>query len=238
ARARGLCGGPRALAPGAAAPRPLADREDHGAPLRHRSHPRGGGGARRLPGAHAERRALRPRGGDMKRALVTLGHPDHAGMLRALRILDDAAPRHGWELRFVLAGPHAQVAKEGLAAERVTYLPALRRWRAWPARLALPGAVLRLARLARGADVLYACTLSSFPYCLLAGWLARVPRVVHVYSSYGDGAAYRKHLLGRARHVIARSADSPALARRAASRPTSGACASGPGPSASRTRSP
>jgi glycosyltransferase involved in cell wall biosynthesis len=34
-----------------------------------------------------------------------------------------------------------------------------------------------------------------------------------VYSSYGEGAAYRKHLLGRARHVIAPSADSLALAR-------------------------
>src|SRR5438046_355642 len=67
----------------------------------------------------------------------------------------------------------------------------------------------------RGADVLYAGTLSSFPYCLLAGWLARVPQVVHVYSSYGDGAAYRKHLLRRARHVIAPSADSLALERRA-----------------------
>src|SRR5205823_4861929 len=141
---------------------------------RHRPHPRGGRGARRLPGAHAEWRPLRPAGGRMKRALVTLGHPDHAGMLRALRMLDDAAPRHGWELRFVLAGPHPQVAEEGLAAERVTYLPALRRWRAWPARLALPAAVLRLARLARGADVLYACTLSSFPYCLLARPRARV----------------------------------------------------------------
>jgi len=151
----------------------------------------------------------------MKRALVTLGHPDHAGMLRALRVLDAAAPRYGWELRFVLAGPHPQVAAEGLPMARVTYLPALRRWRAWPARLALPAAVLRLARLARGADVLYACTLSSFPYCLLAGRLAGVPQVVHVYSSYGDGAAYRKHLLGRARHVVAPSADSLALARRA-----------------------
>jgi len=151
----------------------------------------------------------------MKRALVTLGHPDHAGMLRALRVLDAAAPRYGWELRFVLAGPHPQVAAEGLPVARVTYLPALRRWRAWPARLALPATVLRLARLARGADVLYACTLSSFPYCLFAGRLARVPQVVHVYSSYGDGAAYRKHLLGRARHLIAPSADSLALARRA-----------------------
>src|SRR4029077_1275901 len=105
--------------------------------------------------------------------------------------------------------------KEGLAPERVTYLPALRRWRAWPARLTLPLSALRLARLARGADVLYACTLSSFPYRLLAGRLARVPQVVHVYSSYGDGASYRKHLLGRARNVVAPSADSLALARRA-----------------------
>jgi glycosyltransferase involved in cell wall biosynthesis len=151
----------------------------------------------------------------MKRAVVTLGHSDHAGMLRALKMLDDAAPRHGWELRFVLARPDPLVAREGLAGERVAYLPALRRWRAWPARLALPATVLRLARLARGADLFYACTLSSFPYCLLAGRFARVPQVVHVYSSYGDGAAYRKHLLGRARHVVAPSADSLALARAA-----------------------
>src|SRR5207247_2417551 len=165
-------GGLRARRPRAAQPPPRRralrlPRHRPRAPLRHRPHPRGGRGARRLPGADAEWRPLRPAGGRMKRALVTLGHPDHAGMLRALRVLDDAAPRHGWELRFVLAGPHPQVAEEGLAAERVTYLPALRRWRAWPARLALPAAVLRLARLARGADVLYACTLSSFPYCLL-----------------------------------------------------------------------
>ena len=151
----------------------------------------------------------------MKRAVVTLGHPDHAGMLRALKILDDAAPRHGWALRFVLARPDPLVAAEGLPADRIAYLPAIRRWRAWPGRLALPLAVLRLARLARGADVLYACTLSSFPYCLLAGRLAGVPQVVHVYSSYLDGAAYRKHLLGRARHVVAPSADSLGLARTA-----------------------
>src|SRR4029077_2390722 len=78
-----------------------------------------------------------------------------------------------------------------------------------------PAAVLRLARLARGADVLYACTLSSFPYCLLAGRLAGVPSVVHVYSSYGSPRPYRKHLLARARHVVAPSADSLALARAA-----------------------
>jgi len=151
----------------------------------------------------------------MKRAVVTLGHPDHAGMLRALKILDDAAPHHGWELHFVLARPDPLVAAEGLPAERITYLPAVRRWRSWSARLALPLAVSRLARLARGADVFYACTLSSFPYCLLAGRIARVPQVVHVYSSYVDRAVYRKHLLGRARHVVAPSADSLTLARTA-----------------------
>lgn len=153
---------------------------------------------------------MRPR-----RVLVTLGHPDHAGMLRALKVLDQAGARHGWELRYVFARPHPLVAEIGLPADRITYLPALRRWRAWPARLGLPLAVLRLAQLARAADVLYACTLSSFPLCHLAGRLARRPQVVHVYSSYGDGAPYRKHLLERARHVIAPSADSLALAREA-----------------------
>jgi glycosyltransferase involved in cell wall biosynthesis len=151
----------------------------------------------------------------MRRALVTLGHADHAGMLRALAVLDAAAPRHGWELRFVLAAPHPLVSEVGLPVERVSYLPALRRWRAWPARLLLPVALARLVRLARRADVLYACTLSSFPYCYYAGLLTGRPQVVHVYSSYGDARPYRKHLLGRARHVIAPSADSLELARRA-----------------------
>ncbi len=151
----------------------------------------------------------------MKRALVTLGHPGHAGMLRALKVLDDAAATHGWSLHFVLSDPHPLVAGSGLPAARITYLPAVRRWRRWSSRLTLPRDVLRLARQARGMDVLYACTLSSFPYCLLAGRLVRVPQVVHVYSSYGDGAPYRKHLLGRARHVVAPSADSLALAARA-----------------------
>jgi len=32
--------------------------------------------------------------------------------------------------------------------------------------------------MARDADLFYACTLSSFPYCLLAGRMARVPQVV------------------------------------------------------------
>jgi len=151
----------------------------------------------------------------MKRALVTLGHPGHAGMLRALKVLDDAATRHGWSLCFALAGPHPLVAACELPPERITYLPALRRWRHWSTRVTLPVDARRLARLARDADLLYACTLSSFPYCFHAGRLARVPQVVHVYSSYADAAPYRKHLLGRARHVVAPSADSLALAARA-----------------------
>jgi glycosyltransferase involved in cell wall biosynthesis len=149
----------------------------------------------------------------MKRAVVTLGHPDHAGMLRALKVLSEAGPRHGWDLRFVLAGRHPLVEAVGLPADRIIYLRALRRWRGWPARLVVPAAVLRLARVARDADLLYACTLSSFPYCLLAGRLVRRPQVAHVYSSYGEPSAYRKHLLGKARNVIAPSADSLALAR-------------------------
>ena len=36
----------------------------------------------------------------MKRALVVLGHSQHAGMLRAAKLLADAAPRHGWQLGF------------------------------------------------------------------------------------------------------------------------------------------
>ena len=151
----------------------------------------------------------------MRRAVVTLAHPAHAGMLRALGLLDQAAAAHGWTLDYVLAAPDPLVAAVGLPAERVTYLGALRGWRRWPARVRLGLAALRLARRARGADVFYSATLSSFPPCLLAGRLRRIPQVVHVYSSYADGASYRKHLLGRARHLIAPSADSLALARAA-----------------------
>src|SRR5262249_12288109 len=103
----------------------------------------------------------------------------------------------------------------GLPADAVTVLPGLRGWRRWSARLQLPGTVIRLARLARDADVLYSCTLSSLPHCLFAGRLAGRPHVVHVYSSYDDPAAYRQPLLGRARHVLAPSKDSMQLAIRA-----------------------
>jgi len=136
----------------------------------------------------------------MRRALVTLAHPQHAGMLRALRVLDDAAARHGWELRYAFPASHALLDEIGIPAERTTILPGLARWRRLAGALVLPD-VLRLARLARGADVLYSTTLSTFPLCHLAGGIARVPQVVHVYSSYGSPRPYRKHWLARARHV-------------------------------------
>ena len=151
----------------------------------------------------------------MRRALVTLSHPDHAGMLRALKILVEAAPRNGWEMRIVVAAPDPLVAAVGLPPEIVSYLPGLRGWRRLANRLTLPATILRLARMARDADVLYACTLSTFPHSLFAGRVARRPPVTHVYSSYVEPGPYRKHLLPRARHVIAPSADSLSLAERA-----------------------
>ena len=147
----------------------------------------------------------------MRRALVTLAHPQHAGMLRALRVLDDAAPRHGWELHYAFPQRLPLLDDIGIPAARTTILPGLTRWRRLGGALVVPD-VVRLARHARGADVLYSTTLSTFPLCHLAGRLAGVPQVVHVYSSYGDARSYRKHWLGRARHVIAPSADSLRLA--------------------------
>ena len=144
----------------------------------------------------------------MRRALVTLAHPQHAGMLRALRVLDDAASHHGWGLRFAFPASHALLGELGIPAERTTILPGLARWRRLAGALVLPD-VLRLARLARGADVLYSTTLSTFPLCHLAGGIARVPQVVHVYSSYGSPRPYRKHWLARARPKAWRFAGVP-----------------------------
>src|SRR5207244_12381570 len=100
-------------------------------------------------------------------------------------------------------------------AGRPPHPPGLARWRRWPARSRVALAGLGLRRRARGPDLFSSATLSSFPPCLLAGRLRRIPQVVHIYSSYADGASYRKHLLGHARSLIAPSADSMALARRA-----------------------
>jgi hypothetical protein len=151
----------------------------------------------------------------MKRAVVALGHPQHAGMVRALEVLDQAAAGHGWRLDYVMPALPPAVAGAGLPAERITVLPGLRHWRE-PAGLAtLPATVWRLCRLARGAQLFYSETLSTFPFCVLAGTLVGVPQIVHVYSSYGAARPYRKHWLGRARNVVAPSADSLRLAREA-----------------------
>jgi glycosyltransferase involved in cell wall biosynthesis len=151
----------------------------------------------------------------VKRLFVTLAHPQHAGMLRALRAIADAAPAHGWELRYAVPAWHDLIAGAGIPREHVVIVPGLGRWRRWSARLALPATLARLVRAARGAHAIYCETLSTFPQCRWAGRLLGIPQVVHVYSSYGEPEPYRKHLLGRARHVIAPSADSLALAERA-----------------------
>jgi glycosyltransferase involved in cell wall biosynthesis len=151
----------------------------------------------------------------MKRLLVTLSHPQHAGMLRALRILDDAAASHGWSMRYAFPGDHVLLDVTGMPRDRSTFLTGLGRWRGLRGRLSLPRAVAGLTRLAREADVIYSETLSGFPHSYLAGRLAGRPQVVHVYSSYGDPRPYRKHWLGRARHVVAPSADSLRLAAEA-----------------------
>lgn len=147
-----------------------------------------------------------------RRGVVVLGHPGHAGMLRAARVLDEAAAAHGWALEFVLAEGRALADHVGLPRERTRYLPALAGSRHWTQRLLRRVAAGRLARLVAGADLLYACTLSSFPLCWAGARRLRIPVVVHVYSSYDHPSAYRKHGLAHARHVVAPSGDSLALA--------------------------
>jgi hypothetical protein len=150
----------------------------------------------------------------MRRVVSVLSHPQHAGMVRALRILDEAAPAAGWTMTHVVPEANGLVATM-LPPDRTIVIPGVAGWRRWTSRLGLPTTIARLARAARGADVLYAVTLSTLPHCLLAGGVTGVPAVVHVYSSYGDPRPYRKHWLGRARHVVAPSADSLRLAERA-----------------------
>lgn len=150
----------------------------------------------------------------MKRVVAVLAHPGHGGMLRGLSILDEAGRRRGWEFLHVVPEHHPLVDAI-LPRARTLVVPGVGGWRRWTARLALPMTVARLARAAAGADVLYAVTLSTLPHCLLVGCIGGPPTVVHVYSSYATARPYRKHWLGRARHVVAPSIDSLRLAERA-----------------------
>ena len=162
--------------------------------------------ARRAAG---ERRAMR-------RALVTLAHPQHAGMLRALRVLDDAAPAHGWELRYAFPACARPARRRSAfrASARDDRAGARRAGGGWPGALVLPD-VLRARRGSRAAP-----TSSTRPRC---------PPSRICYSRAGSRASRRwctctratarrgriaSIWLGRARHVIAPSADSLRLARR------------------------
>lgn len=151
----------------------------------------------------------------MRRVVAALAHPEHAGMLRALKVLADAAPSRGWRMDYVMPSCPPLVAEVGLPADAVRVVPGLADWRRWQRLVRAPGTVRALAAALSGADVLYSETLSTFPLCWLAGSLRGVPQVVHVYSSYGEPRPYRKHWLARARHVVAPSADSLRLASEA-----------------------
>lgn len=138
-----------------------------------------------------------------------MAHPGHGGIMRSLGALATAAPRFGWQLACAFPGSADQVAATGLA-ERAVYLRGLNRWRRASGFARLPLLFSRLLRYVRHrqVDVLYCATLSTFPIAMLVARACGVGEIVHVYSSYGDPAPYRKYWLGRARHVVAPSRDS------------------------------
>lgn len=148
----------------------------------------------------------------MRRAVVLLAHPEHAGMLRALKVLHDAAPRRGWTMDYVFPSCPPLVAEVGLPTDAVRVVPGVADWRRWRRLLALPATLRAVGATVAGADVIYSETLSTFPLAWLAGRRRGIPQVVHVYSSYGEARPYRKHWLARAANVVAPSADSLRLA--------------------------
>jgi glycosyltransferase involved in cell wall biosynthesis len=145
----------------------------------------------------------------MKRALVLMAHPGHGGLMRSLAALDQAAPRFGWELRFVFPTADEQVAAAGLGT-RACYVAGVHQWRRLSGRMRLPMVLGALVRQVRGQRIglVYSATLSSFPYGLLAARVCRIGALVHLYSSYGGASPYRKHWLRQARHAVAPSRDS------------------------------
>lgn len=147
-----------------------------------------------------------------RRVVAALAHPNHAGMLRALKVLHDAAPARGWSMDYVMPSCPPLVAEVGLPPEAVRVIRGLADWRRLRHVLRMPATLRALGAAVEGADVIYSETLSTFPLCWLVGRRRRVPQVVHVYSSYGEPRPYRKHWLARARNVVAPSADSLRLA--------------------------
>lgn len=148
----------------------------------------------------------------MKHAVAVLAHPDHAGMLRALTMLAEHGGTHGWSVELVVPERHPLLDELGWPQDATTIVPAIGSWRRFDGRLRLPLTVGRLWQRAQRADLFYSVTLSSLPFCTLAGRLAGIPTVVHSYSSYGDPSQYRRLWLQHATDVIAPSDDSLQLA--------------------------
>jgi len=130
--------------------------------------------------------------------------------MRSLASLDQAAVRFGWQLHFVFPPASTQQVEAAGLAARARYCAGIHHWRRLAGRVRLPVLLATLVREVRrhDAQVVYCATLSSFPYACLAARACGIGELVHIYSSYEDGAPYRKHWLGRARHAVAPSRDS------------------------------
>ena len=167
-------------------------------------------------------------------------------MLRALKVLVDAAPRHGWELTLVLSAEIRWSRRIGLPPERIAYLPGLRGWRRWsgPAsRSRSTSPVWRAWRATPTSSTPARCRASRL---LVTGrTLARRPQVVHVYSSYEDGGdvpealprtrAARDRALGRFARVSPSARSAISRRRRAGTSSTTEWTSSG---SSGRQRAP
>ena len=189
-------------------------------------------GAPGIASAHAERRSVRSGGARTPRTRDEAASSSRS-RIRSTRGMLRALARHRRRGAARTAGSSATRCRRGttwsrragIPREHVAIVPGLGRWR----RLdrAAPACRSTLARLCRARCA--APTRSTrrrcprFPHCWYAGRMLVIPQVVHVYSSYGEARPYRKHLLARARHVIAPSGRL-ARARRAA---RSAACGSG-----------